>query len=188
MENTIATAEGAIAQAILRSPENLRGSICLVIGYGKCGRTLAGYLRNMFCRTMVWEKDRGKGCPGKSRRTKDPGGERTSPGSEAAGFSFSDRALCGPEKGFIEIYKEGYMYHRHRLSSGRPWIIRLPKTWGFLLYTCRAYRESMRLRLQGRSWLRPLFGSYQNLCSRRACHGIKRKEDRSGPYRVFLHV
>ena len=65
-------------------------------------------------------KRQGKGCPGKSRRTKDPGGEGTSPGSEAAGFSFSDRSLCGPEKGFIEIYKEGYMYHRHRLSSGRP--------------------------------------------------------------------
>ena len=35
MENTIATAEGAIAQAILRSPENLRGSSSLVIGYGR---------------------------------------------------------------------------------------------------------------------------------------------------------
>ena len=66
MENTIATAEGAIAQAILRSPENLRGSICLVIGYGKCGRTLAGYLQNMFCRTMVWEKDREKAAQAKA--------------------------------------------------------------------------------------------------------------------------
>ena len=66
MENTIAAAEGAIAQAILRSPENLRGSICLVIGYGKCGRTLAGYLQNMFCRTMVWEKDREKAAQAKA--------------------------------------------------------------------------------------------------------------------------
>ena len=66
MENTIATAEGAIAQAILRSPENLRGSSSLVIGYGRCGRTLAGYLQNMFCRTMVWEKDREKAAQAKA--------------------------------------------------------------------------------------------------------------------------
>ena len=66
MENTIATAEGAIAQAVLKSPVNLRGSVCLVIGYGRCGRTLAGYLRNMFCRTMVWEKDREKAAQAKA--------------------------------------------------------------------------------------------------------------------------
>ncbi|MBO1684431.1 dipicolinate synthase, partial [[Clostridium] scindens] len=32
--NTIATAEGAIAEAISNSPENLGHSSCLVLGYG----------------------------------------------------------------------------------------------------------------------------------------------------------
>lgn len=47
--NTIATAEGAICEAILKSPENLHHSNCAVLGYGRCGRTLANYLKGMFC-------------------------------------------------------------------------------------------------------------------------------------------
>jgi len=39
--NTIATAEGTIAEAILRHPSNLHQSNCLVLGYGKCAKTLA---------------------------------------------------------------------------------------------------------------------------------------------------
>ena len=66
MENTVAAAEGAIAQAIMSSPENLRGSRCLVVGYGRCGRTLAGYLQNMFCRTMVWEIHRERAAQAKA--------------------------------------------------------------------------------------------------------------------------
>lgn len=47
--NTIATAEGAICEAIQRSPQNLHRSQCAVLGYGKCGSTLVSYLRGMFC-------------------------------------------------------------------------------------------------------------------------------------------
>lgn len=47
--NTIATAEGAICEALLRSPQNLRHSQCAVLGYGKCGRTLVQYLKGMSC-------------------------------------------------------------------------------------------------------------------------------------------
>lgn len=47
--NTIATAEGAICEAILKSPENLHHSKCAVLGYGRCGRTLVNYLKGMFC-------------------------------------------------------------------------------------------------------------------------------------------
>lgn len=47
--NTIATAEGAICEAIMRSPVNLHQSSCAVLGYGKCGRTLAHVLKGMFC-------------------------------------------------------------------------------------------------------------------------------------------
>lgn len=43
--NTIATAEGAIAEAIQNSTINLHGSSCLIIGYGRCARTLADKLK-----------------------------------------------------------------------------------------------------------------------------------------------
>lgn len=45
--NTIATAEGAIAEAICNSNTNLHGSSCLIIGYGKCARTLAEKLKGL---------------------------------------------------------------------------------------------------------------------------------------------
>lgn len=47
--NTIATAEGAVCEAIQRSSQNLHRSQCAVLGYGKCGSTLVSYLRGMFC-------------------------------------------------------------------------------------------------------------------------------------------
>ena len=51
--NTIATAEGAICEAIRESPINLHGSRCAILGYGNCGTTLSYYLKGMFCRTFV---------------------------------------------------------------------------------------------------------------------------------------
>ncbi len=47
--NTLATAEGAICEAIKRSPFNLRHSFCAVLGYGKCGNTITSYLKGMHC-------------------------------------------------------------------------------------------------------------------------------------------
>lgn len=51
--NTIATAEGAICEAIRQSPCNLHRSACAILGYGKCGRTLCQYLKGMSCYTYV---------------------------------------------------------------------------------------------------------------------------------------
>lgn len=51
--NTLATAEGAICEAIKRSPVNLHHSTCAVLGYGRCGSTLARYLKSMFCNLYV---------------------------------------------------------------------------------------------------------------------------------------
>lgn len=51
--NSIATAEGAICEAIKRSPLNLHQSSCAILGYGKCGRTLSHYLKGMFCRLYI---------------------------------------------------------------------------------------------------------------------------------------
>lgn len=47
--NSIATAEGAIAEAIIHSPHNLHKSNVLVLGYGRCGSTLAKKLVSLGC-------------------------------------------------------------------------------------------------------------------------------------------
>lgn len=53
VKNSIATAEGAVAEAIQKSSCNLHHSRCLVLGYGTCGKTLASYLKGMFCHVTV---------------------------------------------------------------------------------------------------------------------------------------
>ncbi len=53
IRNSIAAAEGAVCEAIIRSPLNLNGSRCAVLGFGKCGQTLASYLCGMFCHVYV---------------------------------------------------------------------------------------------------------------------------------------
>lgn len=45
--NTIATTEGAIVEAITRHPSNLHKSKCLVLGYGKCAKTLTDKLMGL---------------------------------------------------------------------------------------------------------------------------------------------
>lgn len=45
--NTIATAEGAIAEALLHQPTNLHRSRCLILGYGKCAKVMAKKIRGM---------------------------------------------------------------------------------------------------------------------------------------------
>ena len=45
--NGIATAEGAIMEAITKSSGNLHKSHCLVLGFGRCGKTLATKLKGM---------------------------------------------------------------------------------------------------------------------------------------------
>lgn len=45
--NTIATAEGAIAEAILNSVTNLHDCACLILGFGRCARTLAEKLKGL---------------------------------------------------------------------------------------------------------------------------------------------
>lgn len=47
LKNTAATAEGAICEAITLSPGVLHQSRCLVIGFGRCGETLAAKLKGL---------------------------------------------------------------------------------------------------------------------------------------------
>lgn len=52
-KNAIATAEGAVAEAISLSPGNLHKSRCLVTGWGRCAQTLAGKLKGMDARVTI---------------------------------------------------------------------------------------------------------------------------------------
>ncbi|HWP50458.1 MAG TPA: dipicolinate synthase subunit DpsA [Clostridia bacterium] len=51
--NAVATAEGAIMEAIQNSVINLHGSNCLVLGYGRCARVLAEKLKGLSARVTV---------------------------------------------------------------------------------------------------------------------------------------
>jgi len=47
IDNTIATAEGAIAEAIIHQPVNIHDNQCLILGYGRCAKTLANKLNGL---------------------------------------------------------------------------------------------------------------------------------------------
>ena len=51
--NTIATAEGIIAEAIIHKETNLHNSECMVLGYGKCAKTLANKLKGIGANVTV---------------------------------------------------------------------------------------------------------------------------------------
>lgn len=51
--NGIATAEGAIMEAISKSSGNIHGSKCLLLGFGRCGKTLAMKLKGLDAKVYV---------------------------------------------------------------------------------------------------------------------------------------
>lgn len=57
--NSIATAEGAIGEALVRHPVNLHKSSCLILGFGKCGVTLAHKLNGMSAKVTICVRKRG---------------------------------------------------------------------------------------------------------------------------------
>lgn len=59
-KNTIATAEGALAEAISLSRINLHKSSCLVLGWGRCARTLADRLKGFYSNVTVCARDEKK--------------------------------------------------------------------------------------------------------------------------------
>ena len=60
--NAVATAEGAIAEAVLHSDGTLHGAACLVIGFGRVGLALAQRLRGLSAHVTVaarlWRRGR----------------------------------------------------------------------------------------------------------------------------------
>lgn len=55
--NAVATAEGAVAEAILLGDETIHGKDCLVIGYGKCGAVLADKLKGLQAKVTVMARN-----------------------------------------------------------------------------------------------------------------------------------
>lgn len=53
VRNAVATAEGVLAEAILKYPGNLHDTKCLVLGFGKCGRVLAEKLKGLSAKVTV---------------------------------------------------------------------------------------------------------------------------------------
>ena len=53
VRNAVATAEGVLAEAILKYPGNLHDTKCLVLGFGKYGRVLAEKLKGLSARVTV---------------------------------------------------------------------------------------------------------------------------------------
>lgn len=51
--NSIATAEGIIAETIINYPGNIHGSNCLILGFGRCGKTLAKRLLGLHANVSV---------------------------------------------------------------------------------------------------------------------------------------
>lgn len=56
-KNAVVTAEGAVAEAISLSHINLRGSRCLVTGWGRCAQALAGTLKGMDAHVTIAGRD-----------------------------------------------------------------------------------------------------------------------------------
>ena len=57
VRNAVATAEGAIAEALAAGQTNLCVGRSLVLGYGKCGKVLADRLYGMKSKVSVYEQD-----------------------------------------------------------------------------------------------------------------------------------
>ncbi len=57
LKNAIATAEGTVCEAISLSPLNIRGSRCLLLGFGRCGSTLGETLLGLKARVTAWDRD-----------------------------------------------------------------------------------------------------------------------------------
>lgn len=53
IRNSISTAEGALEIAMRELPVTVRGTKAAVLGYGRCGRTLAGLLRSVGAKVTV---------------------------------------------------------------------------------------------------------------------------------------
>lgn len=53
VRNAVATAEGVLAEAILKYPGNLHDTKCLVLGFGKCGRVIAEKLKGLSAKVTV---------------------------------------------------------------------------------------------------------------------------------------
>lgn len=57
VQNAVATAEGALIEAMRLSKQTLHGSHCLIIGFGTCGEVLAQKCKALNAKVFLLEKD-----------------------------------------------------------------------------------------------------------------------------------
>lgn len=57
IKNAVATAEGAIAEAIILGDNNLHGNKSIVLGYGRCAKVLADKLRGLQSQVTVYARN-----------------------------------------------------------------------------------------------------------------------------------
>lgn len=55
-KNSVATAEGVIAETIIRSDININGSNCLITGYGRCARIIADRFKALNSNVTIIER------------------------------------------------------------------------------------------------------------------------------------
>lgn len=60
--NAVPTAEGAIETAMANTPYTIRGSKCLVVGYGRIGRVLSADLRGMGAKVTATSRNKATLC------------------------------------------------------------------------------------------------------------------------------
>lgn len=99
IKNAIATAEGAIVEAILGSPSNMHGSKSLIIGFGRCGQVLADKVKGMGSEVTIMARRRdalakAEACGYKGMPMFD---SKSTKGMAGNGKYFCDRQedLCG---------------------------------------------------------------------------------------------
>lgn len=92
LQNTVPTAEGAIAEAMALSPCCIHGNKCLVMGFGRCGKTLALKLKGLDARVSVADRS-----PVRLAEAGAMGFETVAIAGEAAGNAPGSYADFGPE-------------------------------------------------------------------------------------------
>lgn len=102
IKNAVATAEGAIAEAIFLSDKNLHGNKSIVLGYGRCGKVLADKLRGLQSAVTIYARN--------------PAQRAT---AESYGFSTTSRIEAIQENEYVYIFNTipAFILNRKSLNN-----------------------------------------------------------------------
>jgi dipicolinate synthase subunit A len=109
--NAVATAEGALAEAILSGKEVLCGADMLVMGYGRCGQVLAQRLQAVGGKVTVYEKDQEKLAIARAYGFKAVQASEETPEYEAGAMTVANCSL-EPERETDGHVPDAQFFHR----------------------------------------------------------------------------